>query len=75
MWSLLEAFQGRALKMPRPKKQKPPRVRDGKKQEVIVGRLPLVKCELCKRKMAYQPAKTTGQKVLNDHYKKVHGIG
>jgi hypothetical protein len=61
--------------MPRPKKPKPPRTRDSKKQPVTVGKLPVVKCELCKRKMAFRPDKTTGQKVLNDHYKQVHGIG
>ncbi len=63
--------------MPRPKKTPELRTSEGRgvKHEVTVGRLPLVKCELCKKKMAYQPKKTTGQKVLNDHYKKVHGIG
>jgi len=59
----------------RPKKQHQPRVKDDTKQEVTVGRQPVVQCELCRRKMAYQPKKTTGQKVLNDHYKRVHGIG
>jgi len=63
--------------MPRSKKTPRLRTSEGKgvKHKVTVGQLPLVQCELCKKKMAYQPKKTTASKVLTDHYKKVHGIG
>jgi len=63
--------------MPRPKRTPDLRTSEGRgvKHEVTTGRLPQVKCDICKRKFAYKPKETTGQETLAAHYKKVHGIG
>jgi len=45
---------------------------NAKAGQVTTSKLPVVKCSLCRKKMAYDPGKTTPSKVLTEHFRKEH---
>ena len=39
-------------------------------QPVTTGRLPVIRCDVCREKIAYRPGEKTGQEALEEHYRR-----